>query len=248
METDTTVFYARFSTLTFGATDTTSTIIARIIYLLAQHPDVQDRVRNEVREARANGDLDYNQISALPYLDAIVRESLRLWILIFFFIWDLFYLSKMFLSYPPVLNVAREWASTILRLNFVDSPCWLHLGLRGTQLSPSQNRSSAMMVLMSTRLSFPKAQIFSSPFIRQTESWISGDRMLMSGNQKGGYLRSLIASPKLGFQECIHTCQCHATCSFSFPDSFIRMTFLAGGHSCMWVMVSQEFSINSLKQ
>jgi cytochrome P450 len=78
METDTPVFYAHFSTLTFGATDTTSTIIARIIYLLAQHSDVQDRVRNEVREARANGDLDYNQLSALPYLDAIVRESLRL--------------------------------------------------------------------------------------------------------------------------------------------------------------------------
>ena len=153
----------------------------------------------------------------------------------------------MFLSYPPVLNVAREWVSTISRLNLADSSCWHHLGLRGTQLSPSQNQSSAMTVLMSTRLSFPKARIFSSPFIRQTESRISGVRMLMSGNQNGGYLRSLIASPKLAFQECIHTCRCHATCSFSFPDSFIRMTFLAGGHSCMWVMVSQVFSTDSLK-
>jgi hypothetical protein len=123
--------------------------------------------------------------------------------------------------------------STILRLNFIDSSCWHRLGLKGTQLSPSQNRSSAMMALMSTRLLFPKAQIFSSPFIRPTESPISGVRMLMSGNQNGGYLRSLIASPKQDFQECIHTCRCHATRSFSFSDNSFRMTFLAGGHSCM---------------
>ena len=66
------------STLVFAATDTTSASTARILHLLAQHPDVQERVRNEIREARASGgDLDYNQLSALPYLDAIIRETMR---------------------------------------------------------------------------------------------------------------------------------------------------------------------------
>ena len=51
----------------------------RVLHLLAQHPDVQDRVRNEITEARASGgDLDYNQLLALSYLDAIIRETLRL--------------------------------------------------------------------------------------------------------------------------------------------------------------------------
>ena len=43
--------------------------------------DVQEKLRAEVLEARAlNGgqDLEYDELVALPYLDAICRETLRL--------------------------------------------------------------------------------------------------------------------------------------------------------------------------
>ena len=49
---------------------------------MAQHPDVQEKLRHEVVQARAaaGGDLDYDQLHALPYLDAVCRETLRLWV------------------------------------------------------------------------------------------------------------------------------------------------------------------------
>ncbi|KAF7966090.1 hypothetical protein HWV62_40176 [Athelia sp. TMB] len=68
------------STLVFAATDTTSSALARMFHLLAQHPDVQDRLRNEILAARHNdGDLEYKQLDGLQYLDAVIRETLRLY-------------------------------------------------------------------------------------------------------------------------------------------------------------------------
>lgn len=62
--------------------DTTSNATSRVLHLLAQHPDVQERVRREVVQARvaAGGDLDYDQLHGLPYLDAACRETLRLYV------------------------------------------------------------------------------------------------------------------------------------------------------------------------
>ena len=66
-------------TLVFAATDTTSSALVRIFHLLAQHPDVQNRIRDEIREARdRDGDLNYKQLDGLRYLDAVIRETLRL--------------------------------------------------------------------------------------------------------------------------------------------------------------------------
>ena len=70
-------------TLVFAATDTTSSALARIFHLLAQHPDVQDRLREEICAARnSDGDLDYKQLDGLQYLDAVIRETLRLYVFI----------------------------------------------------------------------------------------------------------------------------------------------------------------------
>lgn len=50
-----------------------------MLHQLAQHQDVQDKLRAEIKEARAHGgDLDYNGLDSLPYLDAVIRETLRL--------------------------------------------------------------------------------------------------------------------------------------------------------------------------
>lgn len=64
----------------FAATDTTSNATARILHLLATHPEVQEKLRKEVLGARAeHGDLMYSELVALPFLDAVVRETLRLY-------------------------------------------------------------------------------------------------------------------------------------------------------------------------
>jgi cytochrome P450 len=61
--------------------DTTSSALARILWLLAQHLDVQEKLRGEIREAQKNGQLNYDQLVSLPYLDAVCRETLRVYVL-----------------------------------------------------------------------------------------------------------------------------------------------------------------------
>lgn len=63
----------------FAAMDTTSSALARILYLLSVHQDVQEKLRVELREARENfGEQpDHDQLVGLPYLDSVCRETLR---------------------------------------------------------------------------------------------------------------------------------------------------------------------------
>ncbi|KAF5313458.1 hypothetical protein D9611_008461 [Ephemerocybe angulata] len=71
----------QISTLTFAGMDTTSNTMARIFYELTQHPEAQEKLRQEITEAQAkHGELGYNELlNHLPYLDAVCRETLRLY-------------------------------------------------------------------------------------------------------------------------------------------------------------------------
>ncbi|CAL1697886.1 unnamed protein product [Somion occarium] len=71
----------QMSTLVFAATDTTTSALAQIFHLLAEHSDVQEKLRAEVANARmkAGGDIPHDELMALPYLDAVCRETLRLY-------------------------------------------------------------------------------------------------------------------------------------------------------------------------
>ena len=62
--------------------DTTSNALSVTLQLLAEHPDVQQRVREEILQASKGEDLDYDALVSLPYLDAICRESLRLYVIL----------------------------------------------------------------------------------------------------------------------------------------------------------------------
>lgn len=75
--------YLHVRSLTFAGTDTTSNALARILHVLCVYPEAQDRLRKEIVEARsASGgdDLSYDDLVELPYLDAVCRETLRLWV------------------------------------------------------------------------------------------------------------------------------------------------------------------------
>ncbi|TFK29213.1 cytochrome P450 [Coprinopsis marcescibilis] len=70
----------QISTLTFAAMDTTSNALSRILQLLAENPEIQTRARKEIISAKQmHGELLYDELVQLPYLDAICRESLRLY-------------------------------------------------------------------------------------------------------------------------------------------------------------------------
>ena len=68
-------------TMIVAGMDTTANSLARVLQLLAECPDVQDRLRQEILqavEAAGDGDiLDYDKVMELPYLEAVCRETLR---------------------------------------------------------------------------------------------------------------------------------------------------------------------------
>ena len=62
--------------------DTTSNALSRILNQLAMHPEVQEKLREELVRARDDGagslrDLGYDEVMELLYLDAVCRETLR---------------------------------------------------------------------------------------------------------------------------------------------------------------------------
>ena len=68
------------SAFIFAGHDTTTLATSRILYQLCLHPDVQEKLRDEVTTARHElGDLDYDALMGLPYLDAVCRETLRVY-------------------------------------------------------------------------------------------------------------------------------------------------------------------------
>lgn len=72
--------------LIFGAQDTTSSALSRILHLLSVNPEVQSKLRDEIELAfeDSDGRLDYDTVMALPWLDAVLKETLRLRVLISF--------------------------------------------------------------------------------------------------------------------------------------------------------------------
>jgi len=84
------------STFIFAALDTTSSALSRTLQILSENPKVQEKLRREIVDARrsSGGDLSHDELLALPYLDAVCKETLRL--------------------YPPISTVARTTRKDIV--------------------------------------------------------------------------------------------------------------------------------------
>jgi cytochrome P450 len=111
------ITWLSFRVLIFGAQDTTSSALSRILHLLSVNPEVQSKLRDEIEFALKNrrhedsdGRLDYDTAMALPWLDAVLKETLRLRVFISFSP-TLSTLLIIFNRYPPVPFVRRTWAS-----------------------------------------------------------------------------------------------------------------------------------------
>ncbi|KAI0061904.1 cytochrome P450 [Artomyces pyxidatus] len=76
---------AQMCMLVFSSTDSVSSTLARTLHLLALRPDVQERLRSEINEGytskllETETELGYDQLMELPYLDAVCRETLRVY-------------------------------------------------------------------------------------------------------------------------------------------------------------------------
>ena len=93
------------SLLLLAATDTTSTTLTRAIEVLAHRPDAQARLRQELQDATAGtgrtlADFDYDAYTSLPYLEAVVRETIRMY--------PSFHLSPRVCVPPPLPPALRH--------------------------------------------------------------------------------------------------------------------------------------------
>lgn len=67
------------STFIFAGHDTTSSALSRILHRLSLHPEAQHKLREEIMTASGQSEtLSYDDLIKLPYLDAVIRETLRL--------------------------------------------------------------------------------------------------------------------------------------------------------------------------
>jgi cytochrome P450 len=58
--------------------ETTATLLSWTFYQLAADAAVQSKLRSELQEYFAGRDeLDFDELSSLPYLDAVIKETLR---------------------------------------------------------------------------------------------------------------------------------------------------------------------------
>jgi cytochrome P450 len=67
------------TTLVIAGSETTGNTIAWACYLLTQHPEIQERVQQEVDLMLAGEDAGYGALSGLPLTRAVITEALRLY-------------------------------------------------------------------------------------------------------------------------------------------------------------------------
>jgi cytochrome P450 len=67
------------TTLVIAGSETTGNTVAWACYLLARHPQAQQRLQREVDEVLAGAEASYETLGALPYTRAVITEALRLY-------------------------------------------------------------------------------------------------------------------------------------------------------------------------
>lgn len=76
-------FYDALSTLICAGFETTAHFGAYTCYLLAKNPDIQKKIQAELKEVMGDSDeINEELMSKLPYLTAVLKESLRLFTII----------------------------------------------------------------------------------------------------------------------------------------------------------------------
>ncbi|KAL0072769.1 hypothetical protein AAF712_000532 [Marasmius tenuissimus] len=71
---------AQMRTLLLAGHETSATSLTWVLYELARHPEVQKKLREEIRatEARNKANFSANDFDSMPYMAAVLKESLRL--------------------------------------------------------------------------------------------------------------------------------------------------------------------------
>ena len=66
-----------FSNFFMAGTDTTSNYLQGMIYLIAQHPEVEKKLRKEINERMTEEDYSFDNLKNFHYIDWIQKETTR---------------------------------------------------------------------------------------------------------------------------------------------------------------------------
>ncbi|KAF7369919.1 hypothetical protein MSAN_00621400 [Mycena sanguinolenta] len=132
------VVIANMGSLVHGGQETTSSSLARFLTIVAEDNNLQQRLREELRAAKAlkapGEDLNFNELERLPFLDAVVREMLRVYSPVTF-VWRQTTKDVMIpLTYPIRSTITGEETKELL----IKQGTTIYLGLSAA------NRSTAI--------------------------------------------------------------------------------------------------------
>ncbi|KAJ7227722.1 cytochrome P450 [Mycena haematopus] len=132
------IVLANMGSIVHGGQETTSSSLARFLAIIAEDSDLQQRLREELYEAKAlkapGEDLDFNELEKLPLLDAVVREMLRVYSPVTF-VWRQTIKDVMVpLTYPIRSTITGEEIKELL----IEQGTAVYLGLSAA------NRSTAI--------------------------------------------------------------------------------------------------------
>ena len=169
--------------------DTTSNALSRILHQLSIHPDAQKTLRAELVEATNGGttDLDYDTLMKLPYLDAVCRETLRL--------------------FAPVTLSGRACVFCLSVLHSPSELVPLFLLVRPKiSFFPFPSPSAVATGSYGLKWSYPEAPSSSHTSKRATRTRRFGARTQANGSPSAGSRRSRRSWRRRIFPECIQTC------------------------------------------
>ena len=66
-----------FNSFFLAGTDTTSNYLQGMIYLIFEHPKVEQKLRQEIDEFMSGDDYSYENLKKLVYIDCIQKETTR---------------------------------------------------------------------------------------------------------------------------------------------------------------------------
>ncbi|XP_016924301.2 probable cytochrome P450 311a1 [Drosophila suzukii] len=70
------------NTFVFAGVDTTTAAMSFVLYALAKYPETQSRLREELQGLSVDGSSDLDTLNELPYLEAVIKEVLRMYTIV----------------------------------------------------------------------------------------------------------------------------------------------------------------------
>ena len=65
--------FDEFSTFLIAGVDKTSNYLVMMIYLIVQHPEVEEKVRAEIEEHMKEDDYSYENLKKMTYIDCVEK-------------------------------------------------------------------------------------------------------------------------------------------------------------------------------